>query len=125
MTDKISIKDFSVGQEVIYLDFNGRSSFENAKKKTGYVIKVGRKLITISRFANSNYGYDFVIEPNKQFLHTSEKYCHVYDLVFKNSDDYDTYLKLRKLKFWASRFHFDKLPYDKLLMIHDIATQEE
>ena len=46
----MTIKDFKVGDEVIYLDYNGRSKVEQATINTGYVIYVGRKVVRLGKF---------------------------------------------------------------------------
>ena len=123
----MTIKDFKVGDEVVYLDFNGRSSVEQATIKTGYVKYVGRKVVRIGKFKDDEYGYDFVISDSGLYLEVNYNYsCYSkYDLVFRSKEDYEMYIKYRELKTWACYFNFKGLPYDKLSMIYDIATQKE
>lgn len=45
----MTIKDFEVGDEVVYLDFNGYSTPKRTTLRKGYIINVGRKIITISK----------------------------------------------------------------------------
>lgn len=121
----LSIKDFKVGDEVIYLDYNGYSSDKSTTLRKGYIIKVGRKIITVGKYKDSSYGFRFVIDDSKLFLRTNEINYNIHDLVFKTQEDYDLYVKYKELKRWAYSFSFDRLPYDKLLAIHDIATKED
>ncbi len=123
----MTIKDFKIGDEVIYLDFNGRSNVEQATIKTGYVKYVGRKVVRVGKFKDDEYGYDFVISDSGLCLEVNYN-CSCssrYDLVFRSKEDYEVYTKYRKLKTWAYGFDFDRLPYDKLSLIYDIVTQKE
>lgn len=121
----LSIKDFKVGDEVIYLDYNGYSSDKSTTLRKGYIIRVGRKIITVGKEKDSSYGFRFVIDDSKLFLRTNESDYNIYDLVFKTQEDYDLYVKYKELKRWAYSFNFDRLPYNKLLAIHDIVTKED
>lgn len=122
----MTIKDFKVGEEVVYLDFNGRSSIEKATVKKGYVKYVGRKIVRVGKYKDDEYGYDFVVGDSGLCLSVNYNYCggSNHDLVFRNITDYEQYMRYRELKTWAYGFNFNRLPYDKLLMIHNIATQE-
>lgn len=122
----MTVKDFKVGDEVIYLDFNGRSNVEQATIETGYVKYVGRKVVRVGRYKDDEYGYDFIISDSGLCLEVNYNYsCFSrYDLVFRSKEDYEAYIKYRELKTWAYKFNFDRLPYDKLLMIYNIATQK-
>ena len=51
----MTVKDFKVGDEVIYLDFNDRSSVEQATIKTGYVKYVGRKVVRVGKFKTEDH----------------------------------------------------------------------
>lgn len=121
----LSIKDFKVGDEVIYLDYNGYSSDKSTTLRKGYIIRVGRKIITVAKWKDSSYGFRFVIDDSKLFLRINESDYNIYDLVFKTQEDYDLYVKYKELKRWAYSFNFDRLPYNKLLAIHDIVTKED
>jgi len=123
----MTIKDFKVGDEVVYLDFNDRSSVEQATIKTGYVKYVGRKVVRVGKFKDDEYGYDFVISDSGLYLEVSHNrsYYSKYDLVFRSKEDYEMYTKYRELRTWAYNFDFNRLPYDKLLMIYDIVTREK
>lgn len=121
----LSIKDFKVGDEVIYLDYNGYSSDKSTALRKGYIISVGRKIITVGKYKDSSYGFRFVIDDSKLFLRTNESNYDIHDLVFKTQEDYDLYVKYKELRRWAYSFNFDRLPYDKLLAIYDIVTKED
>ena len=120
----MTIKDFKVGDEVIYLDYNGYSSDKRTALKKGYVISVGRKIITVGKLKDSSFGFRFVIDDSKLFLRTNESDIHIHDLVFKTQEDYDLYVKYKELKHWAYRFDFDRLPYDKLIKIKEIVDND-
>jgi hypothetical protein len=122
----MTVKDFKVGDEVVYLDFNGKSNIEQATIKTGYVKYVGRKVVRVGKFKNNEYGYDFIISDSGLCLEVN---CNCscssrYDLVFRNKEDYKMYTKYRGLKHWAYRFNFDRLPYDKLTKIKEIVEND-
>lgn len=122
----MTIKDFKVGDEVIYLDFNGRSNVEQATIKTGYVKYVGRKVVRVGKFKDDEYGYDFVISDSGLCLKVNFN-CSCFserDLVFRSKEDYEAYTKYRELKTWAYRFDFGKLPYDKLIKIKEIVDND-
>ena len=122
----MTIKDFKVGDEVVYLDFNGRSNIEQATIKTGYVNYVGRKIVRVGKFKDDECGYDFVVGDSELYLEVNNS-CSCfsrYDLVFRNKEDYEAYTKYRKLKTWACRFNFNRLPYDKLIKIKEIVEND-
>lgn len=121
----MTIKDFKVGDEVIYLDFNDRSSVEQATIKTGYVKYVGRKVVRVGKFKDNEYGYDFVISNSGLCLEVNHNHSGYskYDLVFRSKEDYEMYIKYRKLKTWACCFNFKGLPYDKLIKIKEIVDE--
>lgn len=122
----MTVKDFKVGDEVVYLDFNDRSSVEQATIKTGYVKYVGRKVVRVGKFKDNEYGYDFIINDSGLYLEVNHNHsCYSkYDLVFRSKEDYEAYTKYRELKHWAYRFNFDRLPYDKLIKIKEIVEND-
>lgn len=122
----MTVKDFKVGDEVIYLDFNGRSNVEQATIKTGYVKYVGRKIVRVGIYKDGEYGYDFIISDSGLCLEINHDYsCFSrYDLVFRSKEDYEAYIKYRELKTWACKFNFDRLPYDKLIKIKEIVEND-
>lgn len=117
----MTIKDFKVGDEVVYLDFNGYSTPKRTTLCKRYIINVGRKIITIGKQPDSFYGFKFTIDDSNMYLCSKDNY----DLAFKDLEQYGHYVEYNELKHWAYRFDFDRLPYDKLSLIYDIATQEE
>ena len=122
----MTIKDFKVGDEVVYLDFNGRSNVEQATIKTGYVKYVGLKIVRVGKFKNDEYGYDFIVSDSGLCLKVNFN-CSCFsehDLVFRSKEDYEAYTKYRELKSWAYRFNFDILPYDKLIKIKEIVEND-
>ena len=121
----MTVKDFKIGDEVVYLDFNCRSSIEQATIKTGYVKYVGRKVVRVGKFKDDEYGYDFVISDSGLYLEVNynRSCCSRYDLVFRSKEDYEMYVKYRKLKTWAYSFNFNGLPYDKLIKIKEIVDE--
>lgn len=122
----MTIKDFKIGDKVVYLDFNGRSSIEQATIKNGYVKYVGRKIIRVGKFKDDEYGYDFAISDSGLYLEVNYG-CSCfsrYDLVFRSKEDYEMYIKYRQLKTWACKFNFDRLPYDKLIKIKEIVEND-
>lgn len=117
----MTIKDFKVGDEVIYLDFNGYSTPKRTTLRKGYIINVGRKIITIGKQPDSFYGFKFTIDDSNMYLSSS----NTRDLAFKDLEQYEHYVEYKELKHWAYNFNFSGLPYDKLSLIYDVATQEE
>ena len=115
------IKDFKVGDEVVYLDFNGYSTPKRTTLCKRYIINVGRKIITIGKEPDSFYGIKFTIDDSNMYLSSS----NTHDLAFKDLEQYGRYVEYKELKHWAYNFNFSGLPYDKLSLIYDIATQEE
>lgn len=122
----MTIKDFKIGDEVIYLDFNSRSNVEQATIKTGYVKYVGRKVVRVGKFKDDEYGYDFVISDSGLCLEVNFNCscCSRYDLVFRSKEDYEMYVKYCELKTWAYKFNFGSLPYDKLIKIKEIVEND-
>lgn len=122
----MTVKDFRVGDEVIYLDFNGRSNIEQATIKTGYVKYVGRKVVRVGKCKDDEYGYDFIISDSGLCFEINYNcYCSSrYDLVFRSKEDYEAYIKYRELKTWACKFNFNRLPYDKLIKIKEIVEND-
>ena len=117
----ISVKDFKVGDEVIYLDFHDRMSLENATMRTGYVTHVGTKLIHVSTIKGEKMiGIPFVVDKTGLCLCTHNSRKH--DLIFKSNEDFHSYNHYLAIKQWSATFDFTNLPYDKLLMIYNIVN---
>lgn len=116
------IKDFKVGDEVVYLDFNGYSTPKRTTLRKGYIINVGRKIITIGKQPDSSYGFKFTIDDNNMCLRSTN--IGIYDLAFKDLEQYGRYVEYKELKYWAYRFDFDRLPYDKLIKIKEIVEND-
>lgn len=115
----ISVKDFKVGDEVIYIDFHDRMYLESAITRTGYVTCVGTKLVHVSTIkGDKRIGIPFIVDKTGLCLctHNSRKN----DLVFKSNEDFRSYNHYLALKQWIAKFDFTNLPYDKLLMIYNI-----
>lgn len=116
----MTIKDFKVGDEVVYLDFNGYSTPKRTTLCKRYIINVGRKIITIGKQPDSSYGFKFAIDDNNMCLRSRDNY----DLAFKDLEQYGRYVEYNELKHWAYRFNFDILPYDKLIKIKEIVEND-
>lgn len=116
----MTIKDFKVGDEVVYLDFNGYSTPKRTTLRKGYIINVGRKIITIGKQPDFSCGFKFTIDDNNMCLRSSDNY----DLAFKDLEQYGRYVEYNELKHWAYRFDFDRLPYDKLIKIKEIVEND-
>ena len=116
----MTVKDFKVGDEVIYLDFNGYSTSKRATLRTGYIINVGRKIITIGKQPDSFYGFKFTIDDSNMCLCSS----NTHDLAFKDLEQYGHYVEYKELKHWAYNFNFNWLPYNKLIKIKEIVEND-
>lgn len=122
----MDIKDFYVGQKVIYLDFKGRSRIEEAVITEGYVKKVGRKNVKIGRFADDEYGTNFVIDKSGLCLYVNPTATHFndYDLAFTDEKQLEQYVEYQELKLWGARLDINRLSYETLKKIYDIVKKE-
>ena len=118
--NNLKIKDFEVGDEVVYLHFNGYTTPKRTTLCKRYIINVGRKIITIGTKPDSSYGIKFVVDDSNMYLSSND----TYDLAFKDLEQYTRYVEYNDLKHWAYRFNFDGLPYDKLIKIKEIIEND-
>lgn len=123
----MDIKDFYVGQKVIYLDFEGRSKYEKAVITEGYVKKVGRKIVTIGKSADGNLGTGFVVDKCGLCLRVNPgaNYFSKYDLAFADEKQLEQYVEYQELKLWGARLDANRLSYETLKKIYDIVKKRE
>lgn len=122
----MDVKDFYVGQKVIYLDFEGRSKYEKAVITEGWVKKVGRKIVTIGKSADGNLGTGFVVDKCGLCLRVNPEanYFSKYDLVFADEKHFKQYIEYQELKLWGSRLDISNVSYEALKKIYDILEKE-
>lgn len=122
----MDVKDFYVGQKVIYLDFEGRSKYEKAVITEGWVKKVGRKIVTIGKSADGNLGTGFVVDKCGLCLRVNPvaNYFSKYDLVFADEKHFKQYIEYQELKLWGSRLDISNVSYETLKKIYDILEKE-
>lgn len=118
----MTVKDFKVGDEVIYLDFNGYSTPKRTTLRKGYIINVGRKIITIGKQPDSSYGFKFTIDDSNMYLRST--HISIHDLAFKDLEQYGRYVEYNELRCWAYKINFGWLPYDKLIKIKEIVEND-
>ncbi len=123
----MNVKEFYVGQKVVYLDFKGRSRIEEAVITEGYVKKVGRKNIKIGRFADDEFGTDFVIDKSGLCLcvNPTATRFNDYDLAFADEKQLEQYVEYQELKLWVTRLDANRISYETLKKIYGIVKKED
>ena len=119
----MTIKDFKVGDKILYLNFHDRGDISKATLSEGYISSIGKKYISVSKDMTGFYCNRFVIDASEMCL--SLPYgngYHINDLVFRNKEDYHKYIEWLELRQWVYKFNFNTLPYDILKKIKEIAV---
>lgn len=121
-----TLTDFKPKAKVVMADCGCRS-WDYRVLRDAYVLKVGRKVITVAYSPNAVSGYKFVLNPNNGYGLTLSG--SGYNMVFLTEQDYDDYcgyldlqVYLRK-KLWDCT-SFNSLNYDQLISIKNIIDEE-
>ena len=122
-----TLTDFKPKDKVVMADCGCRN-WDYRVLRDAYVLKVGRKVITVAYSPNAVSGFKFVLNPNNGYGLTLSG--SGYNMVFLTEQDYDDYcgyldlqVYLRK-KLWEGT-SFNRLNYDQLISIKNIIGEED